>query len=92
MRVRSAVNNVITKVMRYLVDYEDENLELQSIQLTRLFNKLRTYNVCSNITKLVQVRLYDSTFLEKLNNNNDILTVKNRQIVDLKTRTVRIRV
>ena len=50
--------------MRYLTDHEDnkEKLEIQNKQLLCLYNKLGTYSVCSDIAKIVVVRLYDSAF------------------------------
>lgn len=94
--VRPAVHNVRLNVARFIANCEDETiketLEIENRRSLVLYNKLGTVGFCSDIAKLLKVRLQDLTFLEKLDSNPDILAVKNGQVVNLKTGISRARV
>ena len=95
-RVRPDINNIKLKVRKYLQENENEKerdkIEILEKKLMILDQKLGNCPFCTDIAKLLKVRLYDETFLEKLDNNNDILAVKKGQVIDLKTGVARKRV
>ncbi len=59
--------------------------------LKKLFKEVSKYNHCNNVFNLAQPKLYDISFIEKLNGAKHLLPIVGNLVMNLKTCTTRTR-
>lgn len=61
-------------------------------KIVNLSNKLGTVSYCKNIAQSVKMYMHDPHFIDKLDNDNDVLPIMPNQLMNMKTGEIRERV
>jgi P4 family phage/plasmid primase-like protien len=69
-----------------------EKDQLILINLRKMTDKLGTLSYCNSLSTIIKERIYNPNFVNRLDSNDDVFAIKDKRILNFRTREVRDRV